>query len=82
MFETARRGARVERDTHAYNNRTFRLQSSTSAAVLYDSEDMVVVELAMRMQYASFVRNMGLTNFDSIVENVGELMALELSSLV
>lgn len=82
MFEIAREGARAERDTHPYINRTFRLQSSTSAAILFGSESMVVVELAMRMQYASYVLDRGYSFFDRIAENTGELIEVELRSLV
>lgn len=81
MFERGKEGARVERDTHPYTNRTFRLQSSTSAAILYEGADMIVMELAMRMQYASYVLDRGFTHFDRIAEGVGEILEVEFRSL-
>jgi hypothetical protein len=71
IFDAA---AREERDTHVYNNYTFRLEGSTFALGPFFRGDEVEVEYGARMEYASFVENRGRTR----VRELGLKAATEL----
>lgn len=53
--------AAIERRTHAYKNRTHRLENSTFALGPLPESDGVRVEFGARMEYASFVEGRGLS---------------------
>jgi len=56
--------AKVERATHAYNNRTGNLEASTQASEVRETGDAVEVTLVAEMPYASYVNDRGLMTID------------------
>jgi hypothetical protein len=64
MKATLDRAADQEARDHAYQNRTGFLEASTYASAVEESGDEAVVELAARMDYASYVNNRGLMRID------------------
>lgn len=53
--------AAIERRTHAYRNRTRRLEGSTFALGPFHDGDGARVEFGARMEYASYVEDRGLS---------------------
>ncbi len=67
------RAAREERSTHAYTNRTYRMQGSTFASGPFGGGNQpVVVEFGARATYASFLDARGLTRVRELAVEVGE----------
>lgn len=69
--------AKVERSTHKYKNRTYRLQGSTFALGPIGGTDYTETEIGARMPYASFVERRGLsriTDLSKAAENEVEFM--------
>lgn len=83
MISEGNMAAEEERITHAYNNRTYRLQTSTMALVPQRGEGPgeYVVEVVMDMPYADYIVNVkGLSNFNEICEAAGERIGERLRS--
>ena len=70
MKRTVAMGAAYERMSHAYRNRTGRLQASTREVVVSRTRRLSQVNLEMGMHYASYVRGRGLSNIDSAANRV------------
>ncbi len=65
------RAAAEERRTHAYHNRTFRMQGSTFASGPFGGGNQpVVVEFGARALYASFLDARGLTRVHELAGEV------------
>lgn len=83
MLRHLRAAAAEERETHKYNNRTYRLQNSTEAFPIVSSPNLVVCELRMGMWYAeSVVFKFGKSNFPQIANEAAIDLHASLSNLI
>lgn len=62
MLKAAQDAADMERRTHSYVNRTYRLENSTEAVMVCRTPDCIRVDLAMTAPYASVIEAKGLSN--------------------
>ncbi len=70
-----KRAVERERMTHAYENRTSRLEESTVLAVVSESDDELVFEARQDADYGVYVQRKGLSRFNALVEEAAAELA-------
>lgn len=72
MHRIIERAAREERRTHAYRNRTGRLERNTVATDPITTDDGLQIDLAADTEYASYVNMRGLMQIDELAQRAEE----------
>ncbi len=70
MHDAAKAGAEDEQRRHEYVNRTYKLQTNTTAEIEKIASTESIVTLQMDTEYASYVVNRGLSTIEQQAEKV------------
>jgi hypothetical protein len=81
MLRHVRRAVDLERNSKRYQDRTGAMVASTVGTLLWEAPDFVQAEFAIRVNYASMVKNAGFSDFDEIADMTDRHIQIELESM-